>query len=157
MAADKSEPPLPPPPWSGDTYTESIQLVVPQPVAASWVQPSTPLVPVSPIIAKRSYASALSYVGSTRRTIAWIKRIGRRSTAAAVAAWTAGVTFLALMYVFLVFWYAIVFGLFGVFMFPFRLMRRSQRKNQHMQEQQLATMQAMLLEQQRSRDERLYP
>jgi GAF domain-containing protein len=45
-------------------------------------------------------------------------------------------------------WYIVVFGLFGVFTFPFRLMRRSQRKSQHVQQVSLATQQAMFAQQQ---------
>jgi hypothetical protein len=42
----------------------------------------------------------------------------------------------------------VIFGVFGVFTFPFRLMRRSQRKSQHLQQVSLATQQAILLQQQ---------
>lgn len=80
--------------------------------------------------------------------MAWAKRVGARSTALAVVAWTFGLLFLVFMYAFLLAWYLVVFGLFGVFMFPFRLLRRGQRKSQHLQAAQLATMQAMLQQQQ---------
>jgi heme/copper-type cytochrome/quinol oxidase subunit 2 len=106
--------------------------------------------PTQPVVAKKSYSSALSYVGTTRRTTAWVRKVGSGSAAAAIAAWTAAVCFLSLMYVFLVAWYVVVFGLFGVFMFPYRLIRRSQRKSHHVQETQLATMQAMLVQQQQA-------
>jgi uncharacterized protein (DUF58 family) len=100
------------------------------------------------VIKKQTYSSAMSYIGSTRRTVAWAKRVGARSTALAVAAWTFGLLFLVFMYAFLLAWYLVVFGLFGVFVFPFRLIRRGQRKSQHLQAAQLATMQAMLQQQQ---------
>jgi hypothetical protein len=47
-------------------------------------------------------------------------------------------------------WYGITIGLFGIFMIPFRLIRRGHRKQVHLQEQQLATMQAMMIQQQRA-------
>jgi hypothetical protein len=43
--------------------------------------------------------------------------------------------------------------LFGVFMIPYRFMRRSARKQEHLQQVQLATMQAMMVNQQRTLSE----
>lgn len=118
------------------------------PVAAVQAPAQTSSLPVTPAMAKQTYSSRMSYVGSTRRTVAWAKRVGARSAVLAVTAWTLGVLFLVFMYVFLVAWYLVVFVLFGFFTFPFRLIRRGQRKSQHLQEAQLATMQAMLQQQQ---------
>jgi uncharacterized protein HemY len=58
-----------------------------------------------------------------------------------------GILFLLFMYVFLVAWYLVVFVLFGFLTFPFRLIRRSHRKQEHLARAQLATMQAMLQQQ----------
>lgn len=120
--------------------------------------PSAPLVPTMPIVAKQTYASVMSYVGITRRTIAWYKRVGSRG---ALMAWLAAVGafyWLVQMYVVITVWYLTVYVLFGVFMIPWRLIRRSQRKSQHLQAVQLATMQAMLVNQQQVlRDQRSNP
>ena len=104
--------------------------------------------PATPAIKKQTYSSAMSYIGSTRRTVAWAKRVGAWSTALAIAAWTFGLLFLVFMHTFLLAWYLVVFGLFGLFLFPFRLITRGQHKNHHLQAAQLATMQAMLQQQQ---------
>ena len=108
--------------------------------------PSGPVVPEKPIMAKQSYASPLSFVGSTRREIAWAKR---HST----AWWTTTLVILALVvmlpltWALDLIWFVVVTLLFGVFTFPYRLMRRSQRKQEAYQRQQLATMQAMMINQ----------
>jgi hypothetical protein len=52
------------------------------------------------------------------------------------------------MYIFLVFYYFVTLIIFGWFMVPFRLVRRSHRKQEHLQQAQLATMQAMMVSQQ---------
>ena len=114
--------------------------------------PSSPdLFPAAPVLKKRTYSSTLSYVGITRRTTAWVRKTGARSTLAAVLATTAAVLFLIIMYAFLIVWYVIVlYGPLILFTLPFRLIRRSQRKSHHLQETQLATMQAMLVQQQQA-------
>jgi hypothetical protein len=70
--------------------------------------------------------------------------MAKRSPALAAVGWTLGILFMPFMGTFLVFWYLIEFGSFGVFMFPYRLIRRGQRKNLHTQQTVLATQQAML-------------
>ena len=104
-------------------------------------------IPNAPAMDKRTYASAMSYVGITRRTTAWVKKVGTSPIAASLA-WTAAVCFLAGMYVFLLFWYFVTLVIFGWLMIPFRIVRRSHRKQEHLQQTQLATMQAMLVQQQ---------
>lgn len=99
--------------------------------------------PTEPVMKSRTYASPLSYVGSTRRIVSWAKKAGVRNAALAVLVWAIAVLAMLCMWCFLLFWYLIVFGLFGVFVFPFRAIRRSQRKSQHIQRQTLATQQAM--------------
>jgi hypothetical protein len=108
------------------------------------------IVPSQPIIGeKKSYASPMSYVGSYRRIAAWARKFGQGSPAKAVTAWViAGIGIFLMWFVILAAWYFITLVVFGIFMIPFRLMRRSQRKQTHLQEQQLATMQAMMVQQQ---------
>ena len=105
------------------------------------------LVPTAPITAKKTYASPMSYVGSLRRITAWIRNFGDTPVKAA-AAWLLGAAALLTMWTLVTAWYVITVGLFGVFMIPFRLIRRGHRKQIHLQEQQLATMQAMMVTQQ---------
>lgn len=105
------------------------------------------IVPDNPVMRKRTYAASLSYVGITRRTTAWVRRVGN-NPASTTAAVVAAVFFLLIMYAFLVLWYFVIFCCFGVLTIPYRIVRRSHRKQEHVQKQQLATMQAMLLQQQ---------
>jgi hypothetical protein len=63
----------------------------------------------------------------------------------------AGLMFLFSMYAVIAVWYFVIFFVFGLFMIPFRLLRRGQRKQEHLQREQLATMQALLLQQQYQR------
>jgi Flp pilus assembly protein TadB len=109
-----------------------------------------PVLPHTPVVQRQTYSSPLSFVGITRRTTAWIRRVGTNPglTALAVAA---GLVFLFMMYAFIAVWYFVIFFLFGIFTFPFRLLRRGQRKQEHLQREQLATMQALLVQQQYQR------
>ena len=100
--------------------------------------------PTEPILKAKTYASPMSYVGSTRRIVAWASKFGERSPAFAVLGWVAAIFAMLFMWSFLVFWYFVVFFLFGFFTFPYRLIRRSQRKNLQAQQTSLATQQAML-------------
>jgi len=120
--------------------------------APSPSQTSIPgLFPTVPVLEKRTYSSAMSYVGITRRTTAWVRKAGSRSPVAAGVATLAAVLFLLVMYSFLLVWYTIVlYGPLIFFTLPFRLIRRSQRKNHHLQQTQLATMQTMLVQQQQA-------
>jgi Flp pilus assembly protein TadB len=107
------------------------------------------IIPDVPIMRKQTYASPMSYVGITRRSTAWVRRVGDTQWKTGLAV-IAVALFLAVMYVLLLGWYFVIFVLFGVFTFPYRLVRRSHRKQEHMQKQQLATMQAMLIQQQQT-------
>lgn len=128
--------------------TSVIVVLPPSPVGKEKERKTVPdLTPQTPIINKQTYASPLSYIGATRRIAAWAR--GDRSTWAAVAVWTAAVIAMLSAWAFVTVWYVIIFGLFGVVTFPYRLMRRSQRKALHTQQVQLATMQAMMVGQQR--------
>ncbi len=113
--------------------------------AATGYQDPTRLgLPTEPVIKSKTYASPLSYVGSTRRIIAWASNMGKRNPLLAAVGWLLAIFALGFMWTFVTFWYVIVFGLFGIFMFPYRLIRRSQRKSLHVQQTTLATQQAML-------------
>ena len=107
------------------------------------------LVPTTPISTPKTYASPMSYVGSFRRVTSWIRNFGD-TPPKAVGGWFLGVTAIAMMWTAVTIWYVITIGIFGVFMIPFRLIRRGHRKQVHLQEQQLATMQAMMIQQQQA-------
>jgi len=102
-----------------------------------------------------SFASAMSFVGCTRRISAWAERHGGRGNAYQVALWSGVVLTLLLMYALILCWYSFLLTatllfvsvpLFWPFVpamfsfFGFRSHRRSQRKAQYMSEQQLAVM-----------------
>ena len=100
------------------------------------------VVPEVPILTKQTYSSPTSFIGATRRILVWAKQY--QNTYAKIAAYTAVVLFLPAVYALLTVWYTIIFGLFGVVVFPWRLIRRNQRKTNQVQRAQLATMQAMM-------------
>lgn len=79
----------------------------PQPVA--YPQATGPFIPTTPLIQKRTYSSPLSFVGATRRTIAWARRSGSGSLPMGVLAAVAAVLWLLVMYVFIVGWYVVAF------------------------------------------------
>jgi len=107
------------------------------------------IVPDMPIMRKQTYSSPMSYIGVTRRGTAWLRRVGdtQLKTGLAVIALS---LFLVVMYAIVTAWYLVIFGFFGLFTFPYRLIRRSHRKQEHLQKTQLATMQAMLIQQQQA-------
>lgn len=107
------------------------------------------LVPAAPISARKTYASPMSYVGSLRRVTAWIRDFGD-TPAKAIAAWALGIAAITIIWAIVTAWYAVTVVLFGIFLIPFRLIRRGHRKQVHLQEQQLATMQAMMVNQQQA-------
>jgi Flp pilus assembly protein TadB len=105
------------------------------------------VMPDEPILKKQTYASPLSFIGGTRRASAFARKhadTGWKWVFVGIGL----LIYLPALWAFLVVWYFIVFVLFGVFTFPYRFMRRSQRKQEHLQRQQLATMQTMLVHQQ---------
>lgn len=111
--------------------------------ATGYQDPARIGLPTTPVIKSQTYASPMSYVGSTRRILAWAKAAAKRSAAFAVFVWIAAVIAMLFMWTFLLFWYFVVFFLFGIFTFPYRLIRRGQRKTLHVQQTTLATQQAM--------------
>jgi hypothetical protein len=112
----------------------------------------TTLIPETPMMSKQTYASPMSYAGSGRRATAFVRRVGTSPLKAGLA-WTAAVAYISAMW-FLVLpvWYFFTLFIFGWFMIPFRLVRRSHRKQEHIQKTQLATMQAIMIQQQQALD-----
>ncbi|HXN60989.1 MAG TPA: hypothetical protein VN886_11115 [Acidimicrobiales bacterium] len=121
--------------------------------ATGYQDPDRLGLPTDPVIKSQTYASPMSYVGSTRRIVGWASKTAERSPTSAVLAWTLGVLALLFMWTFLLGWYFVVFFLFGIFVIPYRLMRRSQRKNLHVQKTTLATQQAMLQQMQQQQQQ----
>ena len=107
------------------------------------------LVPSTPIVAKKTYAAPMSYTGSLRRVISWVRGFADTPPKAALG-WALGISSIVIIWTLVTVWYAITVFLFGIFMIPFRLIRRGHRKQVHLQEQQLATMQAMMIQQQQA-------
>lgn len=99
--------------------------------------PST-LIPETPMMSKQTYPAGLSYVGATRRATAWVRRFGTTQSRAVIA-WNLAIIWLLVMFVVVTAWYAVTLLLFSWFVFPFRLIRRSHRKQEHIQKTQLAT------------------
>jgi hypothetical protein len=94
----------------------------------------------------------MSFVGSLRRGLDWAARVSKESPALAPVGWTFGILYIATMWLFVLpFWYFFAIGIFGWLLIPFRLFRRSSRKSQHLQATQLATMQALLQQNQLAR------
>lgn len=130
----------------------------------SWNAPRTPRLDNQ----NQSYASALSFVGSTRRITAWTERHTENvGTAANAGIWTGAIALMLITWVIVIVWYALLllplivcltipllwpFVPFTLAVFGFRSHRRSQRKAQYTSEIQLATMQAMLANQQRDNE-----
>lgn len=89
---------------------------------------------LTPVTRKQSRSSPLSFVGASRRLSSWTR--GRRSTVGKVASWAALVVVLPMVWLFLVVWYVVAFGVFGIVTVPLRLLRRHQRKALAVQEEQ---------------------
>ena len=92
-------------------------------------------------------SSTMSFVGSARRVSAWAQsRAGTEQPKAALV-WTAAVLGIALMWSLVAMWYVVVWGLFGIILLPFRILTRGGRRREALQRAQLATTQAMLVQQ----------
>ncbi len=115
---------------------------------AGYQDPDRLGLPTTPVLKSQTYAAPLSFIGSFRRIAAWASKFAKRSPARAALGWTLGVIAIVLTWAFVACWYLVVFGLFGIFVIPYRLVRRSSRKTRHIQETALATQQAMLQQQQ---------
>src|SRR5690348_14180563 len=103
-------------------------------------QPPREIVPETQLLSTPTYPSPMSFIGATKRILTWADK--PRSSGLAVAVWVSVILSLILVWALLACWYVVIFGLFGIFTIPYRLVRRSQRKSQHVQRVQLATMQA---------------
>ena len=117
--------------------TTDEQLALPGPVAPRGVRPQT-------------YAAPMSFVGSTRRMMAWAARpVGEPSPnsvlqiALAVLKWATVASLLLIIWCFIACWYVIAFGVFGIFVIPFRLFRRAQRKQEALAKAQLEVLEQM--------------
>ncbi len=136
--------------FASETYSAHSQSLV-HGVAymtAGYQDPARLGLPTDPVLKSQTYSAPLSYVGSTRRLIAWAGKVAKRSPVYAVLCWTLAIITMLLAWAFITCWYVVVFGLFGIFVIPYRLVRRSSRKSQHIQRTALATQQAMLQQQQ---------
>jgi hypothetical protein len=111
--------------------------------ATGYQDPERLGLPTAPIVKSKTYAAPLSFVGSTRRIVGWTRGAVERSPHLRVLLWIVTVLALLISWAFVFCWYAVVFGFFGIFMIPYRLIRRSQRKSLHVQQTALATQQAM--------------
>lgn len=80
----------------------------------------------------QTVSSPMSFVGSTKRILSW----AAGSIPKQITAWVA----LPPVWLFLVFWYIIVLGIFGIFTIPYRFIRRSQRKSNALAAAQLDEM-----------------
>lgn len=118
------------------------QRVAPSPYVAGPMPPAG-FLPPPPELRGKSYAAALSFVGSARRLGAVANRAGRTHPALGVAAWVFVGLAIGTVWTFVALWYLVIFGFFGVFTFPFRLMRRSSRKQTRLAQQSLAMQQHM--------------
>jgi hypothetical protein len=111
--------------------------------ATGYKDPVAVGLPTDPVIKSKSYASPLSFVGSTRRLGSWASKTSKRNPSLGVLAWVVAALAMLVAWTIVLFWYFIIFGLFGVFVIPYRLIRRSSRKSLHVQQTTLATQQAM--------------
>jgi hypothetical protein len=85
-----------------------------------------------------------SYVGSTKRTLRWFKHHHAKATWLLILEYIGLVLWLTLAWTFITGWYA----LFGLLLVPYRLIRRSARKNEK-QSRQHAELLAQLGKRQR--------
>jgi hypothetical protein len=111
--------------------------------AAGYQDPARLGLPTTPLVRSTTYAAPLSFIGSTRRILAWLRGAVERNPHLRVPLTIVTVLALLVTWAFVFCWYAVVFGFFGIFMIPYRLIRRSQRKSLHVQQTALATQQAM--------------
>lgn len=111
-----------------------------------------PIMPTKPVLEKRTYTATISYVGSFKRIFGWRNRMGEHlGTWGVIGITAAAMLFWLLALVGVTVYYLVLYGIFGIllfpFLFPFRAIRRSQRRREHLEEAQLAAMQASLLRQ----------
>jgi len=108
------------------------------------------LIPDAPMMKKQTYASPMSYIGSARRIWSLTRRWGSGNPVVAGLAWLFMALAIPTMWTVVTVWYFVTLLLFSWLLFPFRIIRRSHRKQEQLQRQQLATMQAMMIQQQQA-------
>ena len=111
--------------------------------ATGYQDPARLGLPTDPAIKSQTYSAPFSLIGSARRIGGWAAKTGQRSPGYSVLAWVLASIAILVAWAFVLVWYSIIFGLFGIFVIPYRLIRRSQRKSLHVQRTTLATQQAM--------------
>jgi hypothetical protein len=111
--------------------------------ATGYQDPARLGLPTAPVVKSQTYAAPLSLVGSTRRITRWVGGAVERNPQLRVPLYVLMVLAVLVAWATVLTWYLVVFGLFGIFMIPYRLIRRSQRKSLHVQQTALATQQAM--------------
>jgi hypothetical protein len=72
------------------------------------------------------YAAPLSFAGSANRIARWPQ--GLTHPWAKALAWTLAILLIVMAWFFVATWYTLAFGLFGLWMVPYRLVRRGQRR-----------------------------
>jgi hypothetical protein len=111
--------------------------------ASGYQDPARLGLPTDPVVKSQSYSAPLSFIGSTRRIVAWATKLAQRSPTWAILGWTLAIVGMLSAWAFILCWYVVIFGFFGILVIPYRLVRRSQRKNLHMQRTALATQQGL--------------
>lgn len=96
------------------------------------------------MVSQRTYASPMSFTRSTKSTVVWARRTLDRNPAPwfRIIVGTGVVLILALMWSFLVMWYMLAFFFFGLWVIPFRLIRRGQRRRNDVAAHQIAYLDA---------------
>ena len=95
----------------------------------------------TPILDKRSYSSPMSFVGATSRL--WRLTDTEHTWTKITMATLLIFLIYPFVYTALAGWYVLIFGVFGVFVIPWRLQRRAERRADHINEAQLAALQGM--------------
>jgi Flp pilus assembly protein TadB len=96
------------------------------------------------VMGSRTYSAAFSYIGSTRRIIAATRRaVATSHPAVKVLVWAMAIVVLIVVWALVTCWYVVTFGLLWFVMIPWRIIRRGQRRNRHLMEQQTTLMRQM--------------
>jgi len=85
-----------------------------------------------------TYATAFSFIGSTKRILGWTASW----RAVPVLGWVGIALVLLTAWMFVASWYALLVFAFPVVV-PWRIIRRNQRRTRHLQEQQLAALRGL--------------
>ena len=109
------------------------------PDAVQLGQPAA-VVPVQPIMANKMGYLPPSFRDATRSTTRWVHKVGT-STGKGVAAWSAAVIWLVLLYSFLICWHVMRAVFFCLITLPIQVIHGSRHKDPEIQQAQLTTMQ----------------